>query len=272
MLFRSLFDGLKSMSARHWATRQRPVTRRLTLEALEDRAVPASLSVGDVTLLEGNVGTQYASVPVTLSAPSAQTVTVNFRTADGTAKVGSDYDAVSGTLTFAPGQMSKSVLVPVRGDTLAEPDETFSVKLRDAKNAKIADGTGVVTIRDDGDGRPRRYLFISDAQTVEGSALVFTVTLDLPSTETITVSYGDQPWLGQAGTLGTLTFAPGETTKTITLETYDDNIAEATEYVNLYLFDASPNAVIADGLGEGVISDNDGFNPTWGGDTDGLIF
>ena len=122
--------------------RRRPVPCRLAVEALEDRSVPASLSVSDVMLLEGNDGTQNAAVTVSLSAPSNRTVTVNYGTANGTATAGSDYNAVSGKLTFARGETSKTILIPVRGDRLAEPDETFFVNLSGAKKRRIADARG----------------------------------------------------------------------------------------------------------------------------------
>ena len=76
---------------------------RLALEQLEDRCVPASLSISDVTVLEGDSGTRNAAVVVSLSEPRNKTVTVNYSTADGTAAEGSDYDRVSGKLTFARG-------------------------------------------------------------------------------------------------------------------------------------------------------------------------
>ena len=98
---------------------------------------------------------------LSLSDPSAQTVRVSYRTADGTAQAGSDYEGVSGTATFAPGVTSLMISVPVRGDMLVEPDETFSIKLQKAQKATIADGTGVVTILDDGDAKPG--ISISDA-------------------------------------------------------------------------------------------------------------
>src|SRR5262245_20855884 len=63
----------------------------------------------------------------------------------GTSRIASDY-AVSGVLTFARGETSKSILVPVRGDQLVEPNEQFFVNLTGAKNVKIADGQGTITI------------------------------------------------------------------------------------------------------------------------------
>jgi hypothetical protein len=75
---------------------------------------------------------------------------VAFATADGTAKSGSDYVATSGVLTFAPGQTSATVDVPVLGDTLAEPREPFSLVLSaPSANATLAKPSGVATITDD---------------------------------------------------------------------------------------------------------------------------
>ncbi len=125
-LFDSLMAGFgctPGRQARRGAARRRSAACRLALEAVEDRLVPASLSVSDVTLLEGNAGTQNAVVIVRLSAPSNAKVTVNYSTADGAALAGNDYQAVWGTLTFAKGETSKSILVPVIGDSLGEPDQ-----------------------------------------------------------------------------------------------------------------------------------------------------
>ena len=70
-------------------------------------AVAASLAVSDGSLIEGNAGSQNAVVNVSLDAPSTNTVSVNYSTANGTAKAGSDYDAVSGKLTFAPARSAR---------------------------------------------------------------------------------------------------------------------------------------------------------------------
>ena len=86
---------------------------------------------------------------MSLSAAYGQAVTVHYATADGTATAGSDYQAASGTLTFAAGQTSQTITVLVNGDRLAEPTETFFVNLSDPTNAFIADGQGVGTILDD---------------------------------------------------------------------------------------------------------------------------
>nr|WP_242081595.1 putative Ig domain-containing protein [Xanthomonas indica] len=115
---------------------------------VNDDAAPA-LSVGDVSVTEGNSGTTTATFPVSLSAASGQTVTVNYATADGSANAGSDYVARSGTLTFSPGTTVQNVAVTINGDTTVEPDETFTLNLSGASNASIARATATGTILND---------------------------------------------------------------------------------------------------------------------------
>ena len=261
MWFRNLFDSLKPGHARtpvhkerRGAARRRPASCRLAVEALEDRCVPASRTVSDVALLEGNAGTHNAVVTVRLDAPSAQTVTVNYKTADGTATAGSDYNAVFGRLTFARGETTKSILVPVIGDRLAEPNETFFVNLSGANNAKIAHGQGVVTIVDD---EPR--LSISNPSVVNGyyGPMTFTVSLSAAYDQAVTVNFATQDNTAIAGwdylaTSGTLTFAPGETTKTITVQiTGNPSYYSVGFAVNLS--GTSSNALIVNGHGIGYL-------------------
>jgi predicted outer membrane repeat protein len=108
-----------------------------------------ALSITNVAVAEGNAGSTTFTFVVTLDAPSASTVSVDFATADGTATAGSDYVATSGTLTFTPGQTTRTIDVQVIGDTTPEGNETFSVNLSNATNATIAVATGTGTILDD---------------------------------------------------------------------------------------------------------------------------
>ena len=268
MWFRNMFDSLKPGSsrtpnrqARSGAARRRPAACRLAVETLEDRLVPASLAVSDVSLLEGNAGTTNAVVIVRLSAPSQQPVMVNYSTADGTASAGSDYQAVSGKLTFAKGETSKSILVPVIGDTTPEPDEAFFVNLSGAKNATIADGQGVVTIQDD----DPRSLSINDVSGPEGNSgttpFTFTVSLSAACAAPVTVNFATQDGTALGGedyqaTSGTLTFAPGETSKPITVEVIGDTTPEPGETFFVTLSGAT-NALIADGQGIASIVDDE---------------
>lgn len=108
-----------------------------------------SLSINDVTVVEGNSGTTNAVFTVTLSAASGQTVSVNYATADGTAIQPADYTSASGTLTFTPGQTTRTITVPVAGETVPEANETYFVNLSGAVNATIADNQGLGTITND---------------------------------------------------------------------------------------------------------------------------
>lgn len=124
----------------------------------DDAAPQLTLSIGDVSQNEGNSGTTSFEFTVTLSAASTQNVTVSFATADGTATSrnppkSKDFNSTSGTLTFTPGQLIKTVTVSVIGDTRVEGNETFFVNLSNANGATITDGQGLGTIlNDDGNG------------------------------------------------------------------------------------------------------------------------
>jgi hypothetical protein len=118
---------------------------------LNVQALP-TLSINNVSQVEGNSGTKTYTFTVTLSQASTEAVTVNYTTIDGSATVaGGDYQAASGTLTFNGGEVSKTIEIQVNGDTKFELDETFLIKLSNASNAKITSGAdiGVGTIVDD---------------------------------------------------------------------------------------------------------------------------
>ena len=107
-----------------------------------DKNAPPSLSISDTTTREG-VGADFV---VTLAGTTLRTVTVRFNTADGTAQAGSDYSARVGSLTFAPGEKTKTITVTVLDDAAAESVEEFSVVLGDPVNATITKARGVATI------------------------------------------------------------------------------------------------------------------------------
>jgi hypothetical protein len=221
------------------------------------------LSVSDVRTWEGNTGTLATTFTLSLSAASNQTITVNYATANGTATAGSDYQAASGTLTFAPGQTSKPITVLVKGERLPEANETFFVNLSNASNATVADGQGVATIVDD---EPR--ISVGDVTKAEGkkgqtTQFTFTVTLSAAYDQAVTMSFrtadgtaktSDSDYVARTGTT---TFAPGETTKTITIEVKGDSKKEADEMLYLDLFGNSGNSLFARSRGVGTILNDD---------------
>lgn len=103
------------------------------------------LGISDARVSERSSNVYFT---VQLSAASQQSVTVNYATANGSAKAPADYLARSGTLTFAPGQTAQTVAVPIRNDRRDERTEFFSVNLFGANNATIADSSGRGTIID----------------------------------------------------------------------------------------------------------------------------
>ncbi len=223
---------------------------------INDDDPPPSISIDDRTLGEGG-GTMTFSV--TLSAASGRTVTVSYATADGTASSPADYASVSGTLSFAPGALTRTIDIPIVSDTLDEADETFSVTLTNPTNATIQDGTGAGTITDD-DAPPA--LTIDDRTGGEGSGtLTFTVTLSAASGRTVTVAYATANGTALApgdytAASGMLTFAPGVSSRTIPIALADDALDEADETFSVEL--TSPtNASIQDGTGAGTITDDD---------------
>ncbi|HEX8710071.1 MAG TPA: Calx-beta domain-containing protein, partial [Pyrinomonadaceae bacterium] len=220
------------------------------------------MTISDVTVTEGNTGTVNATFAVTLSVPASSTVTVDFTTADGTATAGTDYQATSGTLTFAPGDLTKTVTVLVNGDTLDEANETFFVNLTNAVNATLLDNQGQGTITDN-DAAPT--ISINDTSVAEGDAgttsATFNVTLSAASGQTVTVNYATADGTATAGTdyqaaTGTLTFSPGQTTQTVTVLVNGDTTFEPSETFNVNLTGPT-NATIADPLGQGTITNDD---------------
>lgn len=222
-----------------------------------------AVSIGNAVVTEGNSGTVNADLVVTLSTASSQMVTVSLATTDGTAVAPSDYTATSTTLTFLPLETIKNVTMQVYGDTTFEADETFSVILSNPFNAKIGDGEGTVTIRDD-DSQPS--LSVNDVALAEGNSgtanATFAVTLSSVSSQVVTASYSTTDGTATApidyiSSSGTLTFAPGELSKHVIITVNSDQSEEPNETF-LLIITAPVEASIADSQGVGTIVDDDG--------------
>lgn len=202
---------------------------------------PPELSLNNVSQAEGNSGVTAFNFTVSLSYTSSQTVTVNYATVNGTATAPLDYLPATGTLTFLPGVITRTVTVNVNGDLNYEPDETFTVNLSNPANATIAPSQGTGTILND-DGRPP--LSVSNVSRQEGNSgltpFVFTVTLDQPTgvdtnlvyaTEDGTATAADNDY--QPVTGGTATIPAGQTSTTITVQVNGDTTIEKDETFSL---------------------------------------
>lgn len=220
-----------------------------------------SLNVSDVSVIEGNDGTRTATFTITPTGSSQSGVGVFYSTVDETAKAGSDYVATSGSLSWGIGDTApRTVAVTINGDKEPEDDETFLLKLTGVAFGKTA---GRATIVNDD-----AALSVSSSSVVpEGNSgtkdAAFTVTLSPAQSNPVTVGYTTTP--GTAGeadyvpTAGTLTFAPGETKKSVTVAVSGDTVPEANETFHLILTTATGATIVHGNATATIIDDDDPF-------------
>lgn len=258
------FLGWSGLS-RSRKARSRP-GRSLQMEPLERRTLldgSGLVSIGDVEITEGDSGTKVASFTVSLSDSFSQAVTVDYATVDGTAVAGSDYEAATGTLTFAAEETSRTISVNVLGDDVAEATERFTVELSNPAGGALSlgDAEGTATILDN----DQITLTVDDLAVREGNAsqAQFTVRLSKASASAVTVNYATTDGTAVAGTdytatSGTLTFAAGETERTVTVDlaNADDTLVEEHRSFFLSLSGAA-GAIVGDSTGEAALQDDD---------------
>ena len=119
-----------------------------------DNDASPSISINNVTVTEGNAGTVPAAFSVTMSRASGRVVSVDYATTDLTATGPADYTPTSGTLTFAPGQITKTITVDVMGELLNELTEAYRVTLSNPVNVTVTTATGTGTITNDDPSPP----------------------------------------------------------------------------------------------------------------------
>jgi ELWxxDGT repeat protein len=229
-----------------------------------------TLSVEDVTVVEGDGTPGVASFAVRLSSPTALPVTVAYATADGSAHAGSDYQPGSGMLTFPPGPaQTLQVDVPLVADLEDEPEEAFVLRLSSPVQAVVADADGVALIHDD----DAPQLLVQGVSVQEGDAgqtpAVIGVSLvtknGAPTTLPKTVQFATEPGSATSGVdylpaSGTLTFAAGTASGSPTpveVAVVGDTLDEPDELFQLRVVAASavqPATVTA----AAVIVDDDG--------------
>jgi Ca2+-binding RTX toxin-like protein len=223
----------------------------------------AELAFSDLNpqVIEGNPGDGYTvELGVELSAPSSQTVTVNYSLLAGTARSGADYGGTSGLLTFDPGTTRQTFSIPILGDQTVEPDETFFIQLTSPKNATVNSSTGKATVSIINDDLPT--VSITGATVLEGQSgstnAVLNVTLSSPSTQPVSVNVFTQDdtataGLDYAGVDTSVFFAPGVVSQTVRIPVYGDTTPEADETFGVYLRDAS-NAEVSTSGGQATVN------------------
>lgn len=224
-------------------------------------ATPASVTISDVTVTEGNPGSAVVAT-FTLKVNKRARGSVAYATANGTAGQPADYLAKSGVVKFN-GKGSRKVAITVVSDAVDEFDETFFVRLSNPQNLIIADGEGVGTMLDDD---PLPVLSTSDAVVPEGNAGETTmasvdVTLTGLTEKTVHVDYATADGSATmpddySAASGTLTFAPGETVQSVQFPIVGDDAVEGAETLALNLSGAD-QATIGQGQAMVTIQDND---------------
>jgi hypothetical protein len=223
------------------------------------------ISIGNAVVTEDLASPGGMLFSVTLSAASGQPISVTYATSDGTATAGLDYSAAPPlVLTFAPGEVSKQIAIPIVADTIDEDNETFNVNLTNPVIATLNNTKGVGTINDD-DLPPS--ISIDNQSVLEGntgvtSIMPFNMSLSAPSGKVVTVKYqtanstATAPADYTALNLTTLTFQPGIQSQNVNVTAKGDTLPEGDEnfIVNLSV---PVNATLAKSQGVGTIIDDD---------------
>jgi hypothetical protein len=228
-----------------------------------DPSAIGQLSVSDAEVSEGNAGTKNLAFLVSLSMPHDVPVTFDVVSGGGTATAGVDYVALAQSGVSIPaGQQTKIVNVVVNGDTTIEQNESLNIAISNA-NAPIADPNGYGLVLND----DAPVMSIADASITEGhngpKALVFTVSLSRTSPFTVSANFHTTG----AGTatsgvdyaavsLGSVSFPPGATSATATVQLNGDTTIENNETFVVGLFQLL-NATLGDGSALGTIVNDD---------------
>ena len=231
----------------------------------DDNAVAISIPTFATVVEPTNGGTTNLVLTATLSGPSGKTITVGWQTlANGTAVDGKNFIGQYGGLTFNPGVTTQTFTVPIVGDMLKTPDETFSVELQ----ANLVNGTyansGLGVTISNSDTVPG--ISLVNAAITEGNVgtvpMIFTASLSAPINQIVTATYTTSAGTATANTdytqtTGVVSFAPNATTTTFTVAVIGDTTAEGNETFNVTL--SNPvGATIIVGQAVGTIVDDDG--------------
>ena len=207
----------------------------------------SQISINDISIREGNRGITNAGMTISLSNPSQERITLDYRLIPQTARVNEDFRGTGGRITINPGQTRVPLNVPIIADTKKEANETLSLQLTTVTsnvNSRIQRSQGTITIIDD-DSTPRVGFSTTNIRVREGNSgvnnLSIPVTLSNPSQETVLINYRSVNGSAFANqdyrpASGTLSFNNGETRKNIAVGILGDLAVEPNETLRLELF------------------------------------
>lgn len=232
---------------------------------LDDDPEP-TLSIGDVTVTEGDSGTQVVTLTLTLDAPSGRTSTVEWQTTDDTAVAPGDYAAGSGTVVFGAGDTTETLDVTVNGDFFVEADEVFRVDLTNPANLSLGTTQATVTIQND--DASSVTLSVSDMSQVENTGspgirrFFVPVQLSAVAPTTVTFDYDVVGLTASAGTdllatSGSGTILAGTDEVKVPVVVVADPTDEFDETFEVTVSNVT-NAAVVDPTGIGTILDDDG--------------
>ena len=231
----------------------------VTLTATPPPPPAPEVAIADLLVNEAD-GT--ASFAVTRSGDLTRASSVDYATVNGSATAGTDYSARTGTVSFAAGQATATIVIPIFNDVDVEGTETFNVELSGGSNAVIKDGSATGTIVSEDVPPPPPTVLVNDvsANETDGS-LTFTLvrTGDLSGMSTVdfaTVNGTAFAGLDYTAKAGTISFAPGQATATISVAVIDDALVETPETMTLQL-SRGTNITIVDAQGVGTINSED---------------
>ncbi len=234
------------------------VTADITVTIMDndERPGPLTITLYDEQALEHAEAIQ---LPIELSRPVDQVVTVQYTSTAGTAEAGLDYVTSRGIVIFDPGATRGVIEIEVIDDELPEENETFMVTLSKPRNAIIARETGTGTILDD-DGASA-ILRVEDALVLEEEGMVrFRVLLSHPQHQMISAAYRTRDGTAKAGedyeaSSGVVTLAPGTVEALIAVPLLKDGLDWREETFTVHL-ESSKHAEIAKAVGVATIQES----------------
>ena len=261
-----LDDGLDETSE-SFTVSSGPLSPQSVETAIVDDDPIASI-VPVVFVSEGDSGTAPAQLTVTLSSVPVETTTIAYETQGLSATTGPDFTDTSGNLVFNPGETTKTISVPVVGDTIAESPEAFFVNLLSTDNGSLnaTAKQGAVGIFDFDEAALPTVSVPKSVTVDEGNGgngnILFNVTLSSEATERTEVSWKSADWTANKGAdyvsdSGKVVFQTGQKSKTISVDVKGDRRDEPDEAFTVTL--SNP---VAATLGRqasfGIIADDDG--------------